>query len=72
MWHGVFQVYGVRPLLTVKPHGRAWNNRPLVESRFPFILVDAMVVKVRCTGINTEGYRGILGLMLGDTESEAS
>ncbi|GIO97136.1 hypothetical protein J14TS5_22220 [Paenibacillus lautus] len=28
----------------------AWNNRPLVDSRFPFILVDAMVVKVREEG----------------------
>jgi len=58
--------------LQLNPMVGAWNNRPLVESRFPFILVDAMVVKVRCTGVNTEGYRGILGLMLGDTESEAS
>lgn len=62
----------------------AWNNRPLQDSRFPFVLVDAMVLKVReegrvrargamiGIGVNTDGHREILGLMLGDTESEAS
>jgi len=62
----------------------AWNNRPLADSHFPFVLVDAMYLKVRedgrvrsrgvmiAIGVNKEGYREILGLMLGDTESEAS
>jgi putative transposase len=62
----------------------AWNNRPLQENRFPFVLVDAMVLKVReegrvrsrgvmiAIGVNNDGYREVLGLMLGDTESEAS
>ena len=62
----------------------AWNSRPLSESRFPFVLVDAMYLKVRedgrvrsrgvmiATGVNDSGYREILGLMLGDTESEES
>ena len=62
----------------------AWNNRPISESRFPFVLVDAMYLKVRedgrvrsrgvmlGIGVNTDGQREILGLMLGDTESEKS
>lgn len=52
--------------------------------RYPFVLVDALVLKVQeegrvrsrgvmvAVGINTEGYREILGLMLGDSESESS
>lgn len=66
------------------PIVNAWNDRPLQDSRFPFVIVDAMVVKVRedgrvrsrgvmiGTGVNTDGYREILGIMLGDSESEAS
>ena len=62
---------------------QTWNERPLEEHRYPFLLVDALVVKVRedgrvrarsamiATGINEEGYREILGVMLGDSESEA-
>jgi len=46
-----------------------WISRPLNEKRFPFIIVDAMVIKVReegrvrqrglliAIGINEEGYR---------------
>jgi len=66
------------------PLVNAWNNRDLRDMRYPFVLVDALVLKVReegrvrsrgvmvAVGINTEGYREILGLMLGDSESEAS
>lgn len=62
----------------------AWNSRPLNDTRFPFVLVDALYLKVReegrvrsrgvmiAAGINESGYREILGLMLGDTESEES
>jgi putative transposase len=62
----------------------AWNHRSLRERRFPFVLVDALVLKIRedgrvrsraamiAVGINEEGYREVLGLMLGDSESEAS
>lgn len=62
----------------------AWNERPITDSRFPFILVDAMYLKVRedgrvrsrgvmiGIGVNTDGIREVLGLRLGDTESEAS
>lgn len=62
----------------------AWNNRPLSDSQFPFVLVDALYLKVRedgrvrsrgvmlGIGVNTDGHREVLGLMLGDTESEES
>jgi transposase-like protein len=61
-----------------------WNGRDLSRQEFPFVLVDALVIRVRkggrirllsvliATGINREGYREILGLMLGDSESEAT
>ncbi len=60
---------------------RAWNERPL--DAFPFLLVDALYIKVRederivtkaalmVCGVNGEGYREILGLKLGDSESKA-
>jgi putative transposase len=59
-----------------------WRERPL--GAFPFVLVDAIVVKVRenaqvrqcslllATGIDESGYRHLLGFQLGDRESEAS
>src|SRR5262249_22805472 len=62
----------------------AWNERPLGEQAFPFVLADALVVKVReqervrafaaliAIGINAAGYREILGIQLGDSESEGS
>ncbi len=61
----------------------AWNNRNL-GARYPFVLVDALVLKIRedgrvrsrsaliATGVNKDGYREVLGLMLGDSESEAT
>ncbi|NSW84649.1 MAG: IS256 family transposase [Syntrophothermus sp.] len=66
------------------PIVKAWNERDLSEKEYPFILVDALVIKVRkggrvrvqsvliAAGVNREGYREILGLMIGDSESEAS
>jgi len=66
------------------PVVNAWNNRDLRDVHYPFVLVDALVLKVRedgrvrsrgvmiAVGINTEGYREVLGLVLGDRESEAS
>jgi transposase-like protein len=60
----------------------AWNERDLSAQRFPFVLVDALVVKVReegrvravsalvATGVNAQGYREVLGLRVGDSESE--
>jgi putative transposase len=62
----------------------AWNERPLGELAFPFVLADALVVKVReqervralatliAIGVNAAGYREILGIQLGDSESEGS
>jgi len=59
---------------------RAWSERPL--GRYPFLLIDALYVKVReeerivtkaallVSGVNAEGYREVLGLKLGDSESE--
>jgi len=61
-----------------------WNERDLSEQLYPFLLVDAMVIWVRkggrvrvysilvATGINQGGYREILGLMIGNSESEES
>jgi len=63
---------------------RAWNERPLKGKRYPFLLVDAMQIKVRrdeavrstsaliAIGINEEGYREVLGLDIGDSESEGT
>lgn len=64
----------------------AWNNRRLDEEgkHFPFLIVDALVIKVRLedrvvstsalvvSGINSKGFREILGLTLADSESEDS
>jgi putative transposase len=64
------------------PLVQAWNERDLSGQRFPFVLVDALVLKVRedgrvralsalvAIGVNAAGYREILGLQLGDSESE--
>ena len=66
------------------PIVHAWNNRSLREHQYPFVFGDALVLRVReddrvrsraamiATGVNEEGYREVLGLMLGDSESEAS
>ncbi|MGH3180843.1 MAG: IS256 family transposase [Streptosporangiaceae bacterium] len=60
----------------------AWNERDLRTQRYPFVLVDALVLKVRedgrvravsallAIGVNEQGYREILGLQIGDSESE--
>lgn len=62
----------------------AWNNRPLKDAKYPFLLVDAMMTRARidgagrfvhaliAVGINEMGHREILGLQLGDSESESS
>ena len=66
------------------PIVQAWNHRSLAEHRYPFLLVDALVLRIRedgrirsraaliAVGVNDEGYREILGLMLGNSESESS
>jgi putative transposase len=62
----------------------AWNERDLSEQRYPFVVVDALVLKIRedgrvrsrsallAIGVNETGYREILGLQLGDSEAERS
>src|SRR5258706_851723 len=66
------------------PLVHAWNERDLSGQHYPFVLVDALVLKVResgrvravsalvAVGVNAAGYREILGLQLGDSESERS
>lgn len=60
---------------------RVFNERPLGE--FPFLIVDAMYFKARdgdavrsktallVSGINPQGQREILGVRIGDSESQA-
>jgi putative transposase len=63
---------------------QAWNERSLDAQAYPFVIVDALVVKVRrdqavratsaliVSGVNVQGRREILGLSLGDSESEGT
>lgn len=65
------------------PVVESWNHRPLTN-RYPFVVVDAMVTRVRedgrvrtrglllAFGVNAQGYRELLGLWVGDSEAEAS
>ena len=58
-----------------------WNERPLGSHAYPFVIVDALVIKVRRdhavratralmgSGVNADGQRELLGLRLGDSES---
>jgi transposase-like protein len=69
---------GLDPVVT------AWNERDLSPKRMPFLLVDGLVLKVReagqvralsalvAIGVNEDGFREIVGLQLGDSESERS
>jgi putative transposase len=62
----------------------AWHERPLGSYAYPFVIVDALVVKVRrdhavratsalmVSGVNADGQRELLGLRLGDSESEGT
>ena len=62
---------------------RAFNERRL-ETDYPFVLVDAMFIKCRdddrvvmraaliVTGVRSDGYREILGIKIGNTESFAT
>ena len=61
----------------------AFRNRPL-EKHYPFVIVDAMYIKVRedsrvrskglliATAVNETGYREVIGFQLSDSESETS
>ena len=62
---------------------RAFNERRL-EGDYPFVLVDALFIKSReadrvvmraalvVTGVRSDGFREILGIKIGDTESFAT
>jgi transposase-like protein len=61
-----------------------WAERPLLNKSYPFVLVDALQVKVRrqgairstgalvAIGINEDGYREILGLKIANSETHES
>lgn len=63
---------------------QAWNERSLDAQAYPFVIVDALVGKVRrdqavratsaliVSGVNVQGRREILGLSRGDSESEGT
>lgn len=63
---------------------KAWNGRDLSGEVYPFLVVDALLTRIRvedrvrmqsvliAVGINRDGYREVLGLMIGDSESEAT
>ena len=62
----------------------AWNARSLRDTRYPFVLLDALVIKIReevcvrprgvmiATGITQQGQREVLGFHIDNSESEAS
>lgn len=66
------------------PIVKGWNERSLDGQAFPFVLVDAIVMKIRedgrvrphsaliAVGINESGHREILGMQIGNSETEAS
>jgi transposase-like protein len=66
------------------PLVKAWNERDLSATAYPFVVVDALVIRVRkdgrvrmqsaliATGVNVNGYREVLGIQIGDSESEAT
>ena len=68
----------------IDPLVEAWNARPLKDTKYPFILVDALIIKIRedeairprsvliATGVTQQGQREILGFKVGDSESESS
>jgi transposase-like protein len=62
----------------------AWRNRDLSDKRYPFLIVDALVIDIRrdgairssgmliVYGVNEKGYREPLDYMVADSETEAS
>jgi transposase-like protein len=66
------------------PTVRQWNERSLGQEPYPFVIADAIVIKVRiggrvraqsaliATGVNSAGMREVLGLRLANSESEDS
>jgi putative transposase len=72
------------PCAGLEPRVREFNERRLDDAEYPFLLVDALSIKSReedrvvsravltVSGIRADGYREILGLRIGDTESFAT
>ena len=66
------------------PIVKAWQNRSLTDKKYPFVMVDVLYIKVREThrviskschialGITGDGNREIIGLMIQNSESDAS
>jgi putative transposase len=66
------------------PIVKAWNRRNLAATMYPFLIVDAIVIKIRenhrvrsfstliAIGVNSDGYREILGMKVGNSETEES
>jgi putative transposase len=62
----------------------AWRNRPLTETSYPYLSVDARYEHVRrdgqivsqgvliVAGVRADGHREILGVAVADTESEST
>jgi putative transposase len=84
MRYQFLQVNRFRLMQSSAPMVTAWNERDLSEKAYPFVIVDAMYLKIRKEGrvlsqgaliaiaVNEEGYREILGMKIGDSESEAT
>jgi len=63
---------------------QAWNNRDLSGQPCPFVIVDALMLKIRhdgpvhrmsaliAIGINSSGHREILGIRISNSESYTS
>jgi len=63
---------------------QAWRNRSLKDKRYPFLIVDALVIDIRrdgairssgmliVYGVNEQGYREPLDFMVADSECESS
>jgi len=62
----------------------AWRNRPLSGKKYPFVIADAMYIKVRregrvrstavliAVGIGEDGYREVLGVQTSISETRAA
>ena len=63
---------------------KAWRSRPLSEKRYPFLIVDALVIDIRrdeavrasgcliAYGVNEDGQREPLDLLIADSETESA
>jgi len=68
----------------IDPIVNGWNSRSLSGKQYPFMIVDALYIDIRednqvrsramliAIGVNENGHREILGVQIGDSESEES